>query len=297
MFKLKTIFMLFVVLTGSVVHADYTNFCVNMPLSAGDATNVSKAVPTKKLAAKIFPLPDCTDKTSSFYFVERISPANYHITLEHFKGKEKADMFNVDDYVKIKEFAEGFKSKITNMSPLGYQGRAAELLLFVYYKGIDGRKTCLTLTEGNLDQIDTLPEIYYANLVVRTNHDDNLGPDWGSYAMNSKQDPYFGKYALRRYPFVPHITIANIFKYSNRAYHIVQEGNNVVIKNKKHPDARAKTTAFTPIEFNYLKTFFYNVNAHFQNKVKPNIMLTHLKITTKVNKKSKILRNIDLLQQ
>jgi hypothetical protein len=295
MFNLKTILMLFVVLTGSIVHADYSNFCVNMPISANDATNVSKGVPTKQPAAKAFPVPDSADKTSSFYFVERISPANYHITLEHFKGKEKADMFNDDDFIKIKRFAEGFKSKKINMSPLGYQGKAAELLLFVYYKGIDGRKTCLTLKEDNLGQIDTLSEIYYANLVVRTNHDDNLGLDWGSYALNSKQDPYFGKYALRRYSFVPHITIANVFKYSNRAYHIVQEGHNLVIKNKKHPDVRAKTTAFTPAEFGYLKTFFNDVNARFKRKVKSDITLSHLKVTTKINKNVRILRNIDLL--
>jgi 2'-5' RNA ligase len=296
MFKLKIILILFGMLTGSIVHADYTNFCVNMPLSSNDAKNISKVVPTKKLAAKIFPLPDSADKISSFYFVERISPANYHITLEHFKGKEKADIFNADDYVKIKEFAEGFKSKNINMSSLGYQGRAAELLFFVYYKGIDGRKTCLTLTENNLNQMDALSEIYYANLVVRTNHDDNLGSDWGSYALNSKKDPYFGKYASKRYSFVPHITIANIFKFSNRAYHIVSEGKNSVIKNKKHPHVRAKTTAFAPAEFKYLKTFFYNVNAHFQDKAKPNITLSHLKVTTKIDKNVKILRNIDLLQ-
>lgn len=45
-----------------------------------------------------------------------------------------------------------------------------------------------------------------------------------------------------------------------------------------------------------LKTIFNDVNVQFKCKVKPDIMLNHLKVTTKVNKNVIILRNIDLLQ-
>ncbi|MDP1975331.1 MAG: hypothetical protein Q8K37_05100 [Alphaproteobacteria bacterium] len=294
--RLKKIVMFSVLLFSSAVQADYTNFCINMTMSNEDAKNISKVVPTKGAAEASFPAPDQRDKNSFFYFVERMNLKEYHVTLDLLKGKEKNDVFNDDDLNNIKGFSEAFKKNAMHLSNEGYVGNAVNLLLFVHYKGLDGQKACKVLTEDNLDQMYELQEIYYANLVLRTDHDTNLSEDWNNHENLMKEDVAFEKYALRKYPFVPHITIANIFKYANRAYEVVKGDFSSVVKNKKHSHVRAKSTAFTPAEFEYLKTFFNNVNAHFKRNVKPSIKLTNLKVTTKPkNGKVRILRNIDLL--
>lgn len=281
MFKSFIVFSSLFILSASAVQS-MDNLGIIADIDPQDQAKISKTISTTS-ATQLFK----QQAGNNIFWLDRPQCNTYHITLDILQTAGNAfGQQEVDQLEGILNNYKRFSKKLNGNGSNGkhYMGNGYELVLFAH----DGNQHN-EFTSKNIQTLtQTMPQVGYANLVLRLGTNGELRDDWLEVRNNILPRPQHAAVFKRanNHEIKTHITIANFFKYEAKDYHI----NNGKVEDKKNPGKKIFNTPYKGAEVNLLVNAFQEVNKGFQSI--NGIKIDRLLISTKNNGTTQTLKTV-----